>query len=94
MANNSKNSNFVKNIIPTPRVQQLMDEKYKKSGVWKCEASPTGAHHWIIDKNGHTQYCIYCNETKDVPKIEGRLAKCFGNEKYNNKQDHVKYVTE
>lgn len=30
----------------------------------KCEDSPTGAHHWVIDKYGFG-YCKYCPEERE-----------------------------
>lgn len=45
-------------------------QQYLASGVWKCDKSPTGAHHWIgMDKDGPTGdfYCKYCLDTKRLP---------------------------
>jgi len=34
-----------------------------ESGLWCCSASPTGAHHWIIDDRGWG-LCRYCGEKR------------------------------
>ena len=31
----------------------------RKDDLWKCPASPTGAHHWLYD-NGPLWKCVYC----------------------------------
>jgi len=39
-------------------------DEYKESGSWKCQESPTGAHHWIIkDKKAK---CDYCSEIRKL----------------------------
>jgi hypothetical protein len=48
-------------------------EEYKKSGVWKCKDSPTGAHHWII--SDHIWRCIYCDGIKQDRKLGAGLSK-------------------
>lgn len=30
----------------------------------KCEDSPTGAHHWMLDSHGHGT-CKHCHETRE-----------------------------
>jgi hypothetical protein len=40
------------------------NEEYLTSGRWKCEKSPSGAHHWIILQNEMT--CRYCECSKQV----------------------------
>jgi len=40
---------------------------YVESGDWRCDKSPTGAHHWIIS-NG-TQRCVYCGCTKSLKPL-------------------------
>jgi len=35
--------------------------EYYERGLWNCSASPTGAHHWLIDDRGMGQ-CEYCGE--------------------------------
>ena len=40
---------------------------YYKGGLWCCSASPTGAHHWLIDGSGIGQ-CKYCGERKQFAK--------------------------
>ena len=53
---------------------KLADEEYLKSGTWKCDESPNGAHFWIGDR--HKFRCKYCYKTKNllvetvVPKVE------------------------
>lgn len=34
------------------------DAIYMASGSWKCEPSPTGAHHWEVSGKGMT--CKHC----------------------------------
>ena len=29
------------------------NKEYLDSGSWKCDKSPSGAHHWIISQNQH-----------------------------------------
>jgi len=44
--------------------------EYLASDVWKCEKSPTGAHHWIgIGKE--TSGLFYCKWCLDVKKGPG-----------------------
>jgi hypothetical protein len=31
--------------------------EYIKSNDWKCSISPTGAHHWIINRQTICKYC-------------------------------------
>lgn len=48
----------------------LSREAYLKSDVWKCEDSPTGAHHWIEIKGPKTSgifYCKWCGDAKKFP---------------------------
>lgn len=33
--------------------------EYLRRGLWRCDRSPTGAHHWELDGADHGQ-CIYC----------------------------------
>jgi len=42
---------------------------YLESDVWRCNKSPTGAHHWIgIGKQGSgIYYCKWCLEVKKFP---------------------------
>jgi len=37
--------------------------EYYQRGLWRCPASPTGAHHWLIDAKGLGQ-CKYCGEKR------------------------------
>ncbi len=59
-------------------------DEYVKSGVWKCEKSPTGAHFWTVGPGEHDQtrmHCTYCGkvkrfcesvEKKKAPKVDVR----------------------
>ena len=38
------------------------DREFLGSSRWKCEQSPSGAHHWIV--HSYNQTCRYCNLTK------------------------------
>lgn len=52
---------------------ELIDKEYIKSGVWKCNESPTGAHHWVelakTQKLASQGYfvCIHCNDVSKFP---------------------------
>jgi len=39
-------------------------EAYVKSGEWRCDKSPTGAHHWIISDG--SQRCVHCGCVKSL----------------------------
>jgi hypothetical protein len=40
------------------------NKQYLVSNSWKCDKSPEGAHHWMID---HKQMsCRYCNDSRQV----------------------------
>lgn len=41
--------------------------EYCEDGLWECSASPTGAHHWIINGSGMS-YCKYCRESRRFNK--------------------------
>lgn len=43
------------------RKQGLTEEQLARA---KCEDSPTGAHHWLIGKDG-LGYCKYCGEDRE-----------------------------
>ncbi len=45
-------------------IKSLEDKEYLASGRWKCNTSPGGAHHWIVDYDHMT--CKYCHSTKSV----------------------------
>lgn len=48
----------------------VVDKGYIESGVWKCDKSPTGAHHWVEIQSDHTKglfYCIHCFDVKKFP---------------------------
>jgi hypothetical protein len=40
------------------------NKEFISSGRWKCEQSPSGAHHWIIISYEMT--CKYCNNRKSA----------------------------
>ena len=43
---------------------KVQDDFYMKSGVWKCDESPTHAHHWFI--TGTTEECLHCHVSRNV----------------------------
>ena len=57
--------------------------RYIRSGVWRCDKSPTGAHHWIDAKvegaKSGTFVCKYCWEIKVFP------LSFYGNKKEKEK---------
>lgn len=44
--------------------------EYYRRGLWRCHASPTGAHQWLIDGSVMGQ-CKYCGERRQfaVPSV-------------------------
>jgi hypothetical protein len=40
------------------------DKEYLASGRWKCEKSPSGAHHWVVQSYEMT--CRFCNDIKEI----------------------------
>jgi hypothetical protein len=42
----------------------VSNKEYFDSLRWKCEKSPSGAHHWIIKYDQMT--CKYCTETRPI----------------------------
>lgn len=45
------------------------DAAYIRSGIWKCEPSPTGAHHWIeVEKRNDAFTCKYCGGNVRFPR--------------------------
>ena len=51
-------------------VRIIIDKEYVESGVWKCDKSPTGAHHWEELTSDNTRglfYCIHCYDVKKFP---------------------------
>lgn len=58
--------------------QHYMSQEYKaylKSEVWKCDESPTGAHHWVEVEKYATRslfVCRYCLDPKEFPTIWSR----------------------
>jgi hypothetical protein len=42
------------------------DRIYLQSERWKCEHSPTGAHHWL-SPTGNIFVCIYCGHKRKYP---------------------------
>ena len=43
---------------------KVIDKEYIDSGSWKCDKSPSGAHHWIINED--QMECKYCKENRRV----------------------------
>jgi len=39
--------------------------QYVDSGCWRCDNSPTGAHHWV--EHLGLWFCIYCSEARRFP---------------------------
>ena len=41
-------------------------QSYIKSGVWKCQTSPSGAHHWVEKRESSAVYgtfrCLHCDK--------------------------------
>lgn len=63
--------------------KNLTYEEYVKSGVWKCDKSPTGAHHWVelkettkLAKEGYF-VCIYCHDVKKFPTNWEQVSKVW-----------------
>ena len=46
-------------------MRAFAEKVYFESGSWKCEKSPSGAHHWFIIHFEMT--CRYCGLSKQVP---------------------------
>jgi len=40
------------------------NKEYIESSRWKCDKSPSGAHHWIV--SNHQMTCKYCNCNKQA----------------------------
>jgi len=60
----------------------LTHAEYLASDVWRCAASPTGAHHWIeiqhaIDFHTGLWYCKYCRDVKEFPKDWDACGRMF-----------------
>jgi hypothetical protein len=49
------------------------DHEFITSERWKCEISPSGAHHWIIQ--AYQMTCRHCHYTKDVNNTSYGLTK-------------------
>jgi hypothetical protein len=45
-------------------IKVIENQEFIASERWKCNQSPSGAHHWIIDYLRMT--CKYCNSSKPV----------------------------
>jgi hypothetical protein len=51
-------------------IRVYSEKVYLESGNWKCEKSPTGAHHWFILQHQMTcQHCSLIRELDD-PQIK------------------------
>jgi hypothetical protein len=40
------------------------NKEFIESDRWKCDKSPSGAHHWII--HSYDMTCKYCSSSKQV----------------------------
>lgn len=66
----SSSSRKKRNTKPSKRLS--VDDRYIRSGVWKCKDSPTGAHHWKQDVDPESKLtldempfiCKYCRGVK------------------------------
>ena len=58
---------------------ERLDREYIKSGRWKCNDSPTNAHHWIeVDESG-IFHCKYCGDARRYPRtFDGALKASYG----------------
>jgi hypothetical protein len=45
-------------------IKVAVNKEYITSDRWKCNKSPGGSHHWII--NGYQMTCKYCNDSKSA----------------------------
>jgi len=52
------------------------DKEYIKAGEWKCEKSPTGAHHWI--RHDSVWICKHCLDVRVFPNTWDELVKMGG----------------
>ena len=48
--------------VNNTKIENISHAQYVESETWKCNKSPTVAHHWII--NGNMMKCKYCHEEK------------------------------
>ncbi len=46
----------------------LSHQSYVKSDVWRCQESPSGAHHWVQKTGPSIVYgtfrCLHCREER------------------------------
>ncbi len=47
--------------------------EYLKGNSWRCSSSPTGAHHWIIQKKTICKYCHTAQQPKDIQSDKDTL---------------------
>jgi hypothetical protein len=51
----------------------LSQQSYVSSGVWRCEESPSGAHHWVEKTGPATIYgtfrCLHCCKENAPPAV-------------------------
>ena len=52
----------------------MTHEEYLKSDVWKCDKSPTGAHHWREIEKGGSAILFLCKWCLDVKEFPARFA--------------------
>lgn len=41
--------------------------EYLKGDSWKCDRSPSGAHHWVIGSQTICKYCLKVKQRQNVP---------------------------
>ena len=59
-------------------------EQYVESGCWRCDKSPTGAHHSIEIKGGRF-YCKYCFDVEKFITVFNADWKIGDNRKRRSK---------
>lgn len=45
-----------------------LDREYVRSGRWKCDKSPTGAHHWVERSPNGIFICKWCFDVRRFPR--------------------------
>ena len=59
---------MMKEYCPTAHADKI----YYKSGRWKCDKSPSGAHYWLV--RTHDMECKYCHEVRQLKQVTKRLS--------------------
>ena len=64
------------------KMLSVFDKEYVDGGTWKCEDSPSGAHHWMIKKakSGKDMKCKHCLKIRHLDEdiafpIYGKKSK-------------------